>query len=147
MDGWMDGWVGGQADDSMGRPRDDLHRIHPVDVCWRRPTVVAEVGQGAVTDLRNSLYRHVLDQSFTFLGRTSTGSLMSNITTDVERIQSAVSEIAGDLLKEGLTVVGLAVVPLQGAAWLVRGLVFEYVDLTALAAYTAQYRRFMEINE
>lgn len=34
-----------QADDSMGRPRDDLHRIHPVDVCWRRPTVVAEVGQ------------------------------------------------------------------------------------------------------
>ena len=50
-------------------------------------TLVAAAGQGAVTDLRNALYGHVLNQSFTFLGRNSTGSLMSNITTDVEKIQ------------------------------------------------------------
>jgi subfamily B ATP-binding cassette protein MsbA len=73
-------------------------------------TLVAAAGQGAVTDLRNSLYSHVLNQSFTSLGSTSTGSLMSNITTDVEKIQYAVSEIAGDVLKEGLTVLGLAIV-------------------------------------
>src|SRR2546422_6865265 len=35
---------------------------------------------------------------------------MSHITTDVEKIQNAVSEMAGDLLKEGLTVVGLLIV-------------------------------------
>ena len=35
---------------------------------------------------------------------------MSHITTDVEKIQNAVSEMAGDLLKEGLTVVGLLAV-------------------------------------
>ncbi len=70
-------------------------------------TLVASAGQRAVTDLRNFLYQHVLNQSFSFLGRNSTGSLMSHITTDVERIQSAVSEMAGDLLKEGLMVVGL----------------------------------------
>jgi hypothetical protein len=40
--------------------------------------------------------------------------------------------------------VGLSVVPLQAAAWLVRGLVFEFIDLTALGAYVAQYRRFVE---
>jgi|KBSSwiStaDraftv2_1062776.scaffolds.fasta_scaffold04544_5 subfamily B ATP-binding cassette protein MsbA len=73
-------------------------------------TLVASVGQRAVTDLRNALYKHVLNQSFTFLGRTSTGSLMSHITTDVERIQAAVSEVAGDVLKEGLAVVGLLVI-------------------------------------
>jgi ATP-binding cassette, subfamily B, bacterial MsbA len=73
-------------------------------------TLVAAVGQQAVTDLRNSLYEHVLRQSFTFLGRHTTGSLMSHITTDVERIQAAVSEIAGDVLKEGLSVLGLLVV-------------------------------------
>ncbi len=73
-------------------------------------TLVASVGQRAVTDLRNALYEHVLEQSFTFLGRNTTGSLMSHITTDVEKIQNAVSEMAGDLLKEGLTVVGLLVV-------------------------------------
>jgi ATP-binding cassette, subfamily B, bacterial MsbA len=73
-------------------------------------TLVASAGQRAVTDLRNALYEHVLNQSFGFLGRHSTGSLMSHITTDVEKIQSAVSELAGDLLKEGLTVIGLMAV-------------------------------------
>jgi subfamily B ATP-binding cassette protein MsbA len=72
-------------------------------------TLVASVGQRAVTDLRNVLYEHVLNQSFTFLGRHTTGTLMSHITTDVEKIQNAVSDVAGDLLKEGLTVVGLVI--------------------------------------
>lgn len=35
---------------------------------------------------------------------------------------------------------GLAVVPLQVAAWLLRGFVFQYLGLTALGAYLAQYR-------
>ncbi len=79
-------------------------------------TLVAAVGQRAVTDLRNALYEHVLKQSFTFLTRTSTGALMSHITTDVEKIQNAVSDLAGDLLKEGLMVLGLLVV-LFGKDW------------------------------
>jgi hypothetical protein len=37
---------------------------------------------------------------------------------------------------------GLAVVPLQFAAWLLRGIVFEYLALTALTAYLTQYRHF-----
>jgi ATP-binding cassette, subfamily B, bacterial MsbA len=73
-------------------------------------TLVAAVGQRAVTDLRNALYEHVLNQSFTFLGRHTTGTLMSHITTDVEKIQNAVADVAGDLLKEGLTVLGLVFV-------------------------------------
>jgi hypothetical protein len=36
--------------------------------------------------------------------------------------------------------VGLAALPLQLMAWLVRGLVFQYLALTALAAYTRVYR-------
>lgn len=39
---------------------------------------------------------------------------------------------------------GLTVLPLQAAAWLARGLVFQFIDLTALTAYLAQYRRFTE---
>jgi hypothetical protein len=37
--------------------------------------------------------------------------------------------------------VGLAVFPLQIAALIVRGLVFEYIGLTAMAAYVTLYRR------
>ena len=40
--------------------------------------------------------------------------------------------------------VGLAVVPLQLAAWLVRGVVFHYMELTAWSAYQSQYRRYAE---
>jgi len=36
----------------------------------------------------------------------------------------------------------LIAVPLQVAAWLIRGIVFQYVGLTALSAYQTQYRRF-----
>lgn len=40
--------------------------------------------------------------------------------------------------------VGLAVVPLQFAAWLLRGFVFQYLALTALGGYLAQYRWFAQ---
>jgi hypothetical protein len=36
--------------------------------------------------------------------------------------------------------VGLAVFPLQAAAWLVRGLLFQYLGLTALGSYLTLYR-------
>jgi hypothetical protein len=39
-----------------------------------------------------------------------------------------------------IPVVGLAVLPLQLAAWLARGLVFQYLGLTALCAYVRLYR-------
>lgn len=70
-------------------------------------TLLSEAGQKAVFDLRRAVYSHILDQSFDFFAKRTTGSLMSHLTTDVERIQTALGEIAGDLLKEGLTVVGL----------------------------------------
>jgi hypothetical protein len=37
---------------------------------------------------------------------------------------------------------GLAVVPLQLLAWLFRGLVFQYLGLSALCAYVTLYRRY-----
>ena len=70
-------------------------------------TLLSEAGQKAVFDLRRAIYAHILDQSFDFFAKRTTGSLMSHLTTDVERIQTALGEIAGDLLKEGLTVIGL----------------------------------------
>jgi subfamily B ATP-binding cassette protein MsbA len=70
-------------------------------------TLLSEAGLKAVFDLRRAIYAHILDQSFDFFAKRSTGSLMSHLTSDVERIQVALGEIAGDLLKEGLTVVGL----------------------------------------
>lgn len=51
---------------------------------------------------------------------------------------------SGVALVAFVPLVGLAVVPLQIAALLVRGLVFEYIGLTGLGAYLALYRRHAE---
>ncbi|MFQ5789817.1 MAG: ABC transporter ATP-binding protein [Acidobacteriota bacterium] len=66
------------------------------------------VGQRTVMDLRNRLYRHILDQSVSFFKKKSTGTLMSHITNDVEKIQQAVSEAVGDLLMQSFALIGYA---------------------------------------
>jgi hypothetical protein len=43
--------------------------------------------------------------------------------------------------------VGLAVLPLQFAAWLVRGIVFEYLALAALGAYLSHYRWYHRVAD
>ena len=40
--------------------------------------------------------------------------------------------------------VGLLVWPLQAAAWILRGLLFQYMSLATLTAYQTQYRRFTD---
>ena len=70
--------------------------------------LMTDVGQRVVRDLRNQLFRHILNQSAAFFSRRTSGQLMSGITNDVQQIQVAVSETVGDLLREGLSVLGYA---------------------------------------
>jgi subfamily B ATP-binding cassette protein MsbA len=72
--------------------------------------LMTDVGQRVVRDIRNELFRHILDQSAGFFSRQSTGSLMSKLTNDVNQVQQAVSETIGDLIREGLSLVGYAAV-------------------------------------
>jgi ATP-binding cassette, subfamily B, bacterial MsbA len=96
--------------------------------------IMTDVGQRVVRDLRNHLFRHILNQSAGFFARRTSGQLMSGITNDVSQIQVAVSETAGDLVREGLAVVffaalmfyydpGLALVVVTGAPVVVYPLV------------------------
>ena len=96
--------------------------------------LMTDVGQRVVRDIRDRLFRHILDQSAAFFSRRSTGQLMSRITNDVNQIQQAVSETIGDLIREGLTAVGwivamfyydwkLALVAMTGAPLVVYPLV------------------------
>ncbi len=68
--------------------------------------LMADVGQRVVMDLRNALYRHILDQSAGFFAHGATGRLLSRINNDVCQVQQAVSETAGDLARESLSLVG-----------------------------------------
>jgi hypothetical protein len=56
---------------------------------------------------------------------------------------SSVLATAGLSLIGFVPIFAIAVLPLQLAAWLVRGFVFQYLALTALGAYLAQYRHYL----
>ncbi len=68
------------------------------------------VGHSVVRDLRNLLYGRIIQQSIGFFTRNPTGRLMSAITSDIERIQTAVSQVSADFLKHSFTLVGLLAV-------------------------------------
>lgn len=68
------------------------------------------IGHSVVRDLRNLLYSRILQQSINFFTRNSTGRLMSAITSDVEKIQNAASQVAADFLKQCFTLAGLLAV-------------------------------------
>jgi len=80
--------------------------------------LMASVGQRVVMDLRNALYRHILGQSAGFFAQHTTGQLMSRINNDVAQVQQAVSETAGDLARESLSLVGYAALLFYYDAWL-----------------------------
>jgi subfamily B ATP-binding cassette protein MsbA len=63
------------------------------------------VGLGTVNEVRNSLYRRLLDQSSTFHSRHPSGELISRVLIDVGLIQSAISTQLLDLLQQSITLV------------------------------------------
>lgn len=70
--------------------------------------LMTDIGQRVVRDIRQQLFAHILNQSAAFFSRKTTGQLLSRITNDVGQVQQAVSETVGDILREGLSVVGFA---------------------------------------
>jgi subfamily B ATP-binding cassette protein MsbA len=58
------------------------------------------LGQAVVRDLRNDLFERILYQPLRFFEFNPTGSLISRVTADVERIQTAASETLAEFLKQ-----------------------------------------------
>ena len=55
-----------------------------------------KAGFGMVTDLRNDLYDSLLSRSTAFFQRHTTGTLISTLINDVERVQTAMSTVMSD---------------------------------------------------
>jgi len=67
-------------------------------------------GFGLITDLRNDLYDAILRRSVGFFQRHSTGSLLSTLINDVERVQVALSAVLADFLQQVFTLAFLILV-------------------------------------
>ena len=82
--------------------------------------MVNYAGYGMITDLRNALYNSVLRRSAAFFQKHTTGTLVSTIVNDVERVQFAMSSVLAEFLQQFFTLLFVAgVVVLLGGklAW------------------------------
>jgi subfamily B ATP-binding cassette protein MsbA len=71
--------------------------------------LVNRAGFGMITDLRNDLYDAVLRRSVAFFQKHTTGTLLSTLINDIEKVQFAMSSVMGDFLQQFFTLVFTAV--------------------------------------
>jgi ATP-binding cassette, subfamily B, bacterial MsbA len=82
--------------------------------------LVNYAGFGMITDLRDDLYNAILRSSAAFFTRHTTGTLLSTIVSDIEKVQYAMSSVLAEFLQQFFTFLfTVAVVILLGGklAW------------------------------
>ncbi|MFT4111898.1 ABC transporter ATP-binding protein [Silvibacterium sp.] len=78
-------------------------------------------GFGIITDLRDDLYEVILRRSISFFQKHATGTLLSALINDIERMQSAMSSVLSDFLQQIFTLIftAAAVIVIGGKlAWI-----------------------------
>jgi subfamily B ATP-binding cassette protein MsbA len=87
-------------------------------ICDYLGTLLAnKSGYGMITDLRNDLYDSMLRRSTAFFQRHTSGTLISTLINDVERVQTAMATILSDFLQQFFTlIVMIGVVVVNGGA-------------------------------
>jgi subfamily B ATP-binding cassette protein MsbA len=72
--------------------------------------LVNYAGFGMITDLRNDLYDSIVQRSAAFFYKHTTGTLLSTIVNDVERVQYAMSSVLAEFLQQFFTFLFTALV-------------------------------------
>lgn len=72
--------------------------------------LVNYAGYGMITDLRNDLYNATLRRSVSFFQKHTTGTLLSTIINDIEKVQFAMASVLGEFLQQLFTLIFTAAV-------------------------------------
>ena len=80
--------------------------------------LVNYAGFGMITDLRNDLYEAIIRRSVAFFQKHSTGTLLSTIINDIEKVQYAMSTVMADFLQQFFTLLFTVAVAVAYGGWL-----------------------------
>ena len=72
--------------------------------------LVNHAGFGMITDLRDDLYNAIMRRSAAFFSKYTTGTLLSAIINDIERVQYAMSTVLAEFLQQFFTFLSVAAV-------------------------------------
>ncbi len=67
--------------------------------------LVNHAGLGLITDLRNRLYDRILERSIAFFSRNTTGTIISTVVNDIEKIQVTFTIALAEFLQQLFTLV------------------------------------------
>jgi ATP-binding cassette, subfamily B, bacterial MsbA len=80
-------------------------------ICDYAGTYLANyAGFGMITDLRDDLYEAILRRSVSFFQKHATGTLLSALITDIERVQYAMASVLSDFLQQVFTLIFMTIV-------------------------------------
>ena len=71
---------------------------------------IQTAGQLTLMDMRNALYRHLVNLSMRFYSKTSVGVLMSRLLNDVNVMQAVVSDVLVSAMRDSVTLIALMAV-------------------------------------
>jgi subfamily B ATP-binding cassette protein MsbA len=74
---------------------------------YMRGYMLRYVGNNIIRDIRNQLYRHVLQMPIGYYGRQNTGKLMSRVLNDVSLLQNVLTNVIKNLFQQVVTMVFL----------------------------------------
>jgi subfamily B ATP-binding cassette protein MsbA len=69
--------------------------------------LMSYIGQRTIMDIRNKLYSHLQSLSLDYFIRQRTGQIISRLTNDVMLLQRAIVSVPANLIRGGLTIIGL----------------------------------------
>jgi len=106
------------------------------------------IGHKVVMKLRNDLFEHLVYQSSGFFDHKPTGELMSRLTSDVDKIQQAVSGSMGDLIREIFILFAL-LIGVFIIDWRLALVAFIIAPLAVapLAAFSRQLKKKGKLNQ
>jgi ATP-binding cassette, subfamily B, bacterial MsbA len=106
------------------------------------------IGLTAVKNMRDELFGHLIYQSSGFFEHRATGELMSRLTSDVDKIQEAVSGSAKDVMQEFFILIAL-LIGIFFIDWKLALASFIITPLAAipLAVFSRQLKKTGRINQ
>jgi subfamily B ATP-binding cassette protein MsbA len=80
-------------------------------ICDYTGTYLANyAGFGMITDMRDDLYEAILRRSVSFFQKHTTGTLLSALINDIERVQYVTSSILSDFLQQAFTLAFMVII-------------------------------------
>jgi subfamily B ATP-binding cassette protein MsbA len=80
-------------------------------ICDYAGTYLANyAGFGMITDMRDDLYEAILRRSVSFFQKHTTGTLLSALINDIERVQYVTSSILSDFLQQAFTLAFMVII-------------------------------------